>query len=312
MNSTVKTHIDLKEIRMILSGKFTNNYNELNYIKGGEHSKVFSFCVGKEQYIIRVNKELKPFQKDFYAFTHFSKYGIPIPKIVNIDKWNNDLYFCISCKANGHILDNLSKKQFHSIFLNLLIILDKIHNIPIKKYQKYGEWNNTGKANSISWKKYILSINKDNYYQIDKMIKYSFLEKEVFETIYEVVNRLIQFCPEEQTLVHDDFGFNNVLAKGLKITGVIDWAKSKYGDHIYDLAWLDFWPSQINYLNTYRKHIRVDLIPFFYERLICYELYIGLCGLAFFARSFQRGKYERTKKKLMSLIEYHKYFRFND
>ena len=42
-------------------------------------------------------------------------------------------------------------------------------------------------------------------------------------------------------LLHGDYGFDNVLVDQGKISGVLDWANAKYGDFLYDVAWLDFW-----------------------------------------------------------------------
>ena len=48
--------------------------------------------------------------------------------------------------------------------------------------------------------------------------------------------KLIEYCPEEHKLVHGDFGSNNVLTDGQKITGVLDWDCALYGDPLFDVA----------------------------------------------------------------------------
>ncbi|WP_439897592.1 phosphotransferase, partial [Escherichia coli] len=52
---------------------------------------------------------------------------------------------------------------------------------------------------------------------------------------------LARHCPNVRALVHADFGSNNVLTDGHRITGVIDWSEAMYGDPLYDIANILFW-----------------------------------------------------------------------
>ncbi|MDH4168514.1 MAG: aminoglycoside phosphotransferase family protein [Acidimicrobiia bacterium] len=44
-----------------------------------------------------------------------------------------------------------------------------------------------------------------------------------------------------RSLVHADLINGNVHVQGDSISGVFDWGCALYGDHLYDLAWLEFW-----------------------------------------------------------------------
>ena len=47
--------------------------------------------------------------------------------------------------------------------------------------------------------------------------------------------------PVPRSLVHGDLINRNVLVDDRRLTGVFDWGCSLYGDHLYDLAWFEFW-----------------------------------------------------------------------
>ena len=118
------------------------------------------------------------------------------------------------------------------------------------------------------------------------------------------VGLISQYCSEERYLLHADCGFDNVLSDGKKITGVIDWENSMYGDHLYDIAWLSFWWPEIGYEPMYLEYSKnkgTD-IEHFSERILCYKLCLGLNALIFFAYSDQKDKYEYTKGVLGKLL----------
>lgn len=45
----------------------------------------------------------------------------------------------------------------------------------------------------------------------------------------------------ERTLTHGDLVNFNVHVVDGRITGIFDWGCLRWGDHLYDLAWFDFW-----------------------------------------------------------------------
>ena len=42
--------------------------------------------------------------------------------------------------------------------------------------------------------------------------------------------KLMSFCGDQKHLFHGDFGFDNVLSDGSRVTGVLDWAECGYGE----------------------------------------------------------------------------------
>jgi hygromycin-B 4-O-kinase len=104
--------------------------------------------------------------------------------------------------------------------------------------------------------------------------------------LQQSITDLIDYCPEERKLVHADFGFNNGLAEHGVITGVIDWGNSLYGDHLYDIGFLDLFSSDIDYKKAYQDfYSKGDLPVHFAERVECYRLLLAHDCLHFFSYS---------------------------
>ena len=90
--------------------------------------------------------------------------------------------------------------------------------------------------------------------------------------------------PEARHLIHSDLLHYNVLVQDDRITAVLDWGCGMYGDFLFDVAWLCFWApwfpawKGIDFRAEALRHyaaIGLD-VPGFDERLLAYELYIGL------------------------------------
>lgn len=305
--STHKTIVDQETITSFLNGIFPEGISNFETIKGGEGSQAFSFSVLDDQYIIRINKNGSVgFEKDQYAFRHFASPILPIPEVCNIGKIDENLYFCISKKSEGKILDAYTDEEKRGFAIELFATLNAIHAIDISGTEGYGEWNSSGQAMGKSWKQTVMGVDYRVLAEDGKpgLFETSFLEKDVHDAFSRKISELSQYCSEKRYLLHADCGFDNLLSDGRKITGVIDWENSMYGDELYDLAWLSFWWPEIGYEPMYIEYAKNKEIEIehFNERVLCYKLCVGLNALIFFASTDQKDKYEYTKGVLGKLL----------
>ena len=300
LHSTHKTTIEREAVISFLNLYYKNPITNLLFIGGGEGSQAFSFEIDQKNFILRVNKHSNNgFKKDQYAFSNFEEKDVPIPEIIDIGEIDNDLFFALSKKVDGEMIKNLSVEDFNNTMQSFFKTLGIIHSKDITHTTGYGKWNTEGGAEYNSWKSVLLDVD----IHAKNMFEDTFLEKDVWEKIYAKFITLIEFCPEDRYLIHGDYSFDNVLADKGKITGVVDWETSMYGDFLFDIAWLNFWSKDINYKEQYEKYSSVLDISNLNERLLCYELFIGLGSLSFYVYSNQKEKYERSKEKLLKLIQ---------
>lgn len=305
--STHKTFIEEEIIVSFLNETFPKGISNFEVIKGGQGSQAFGFSVLDDNYIIRINKNSSEgFEKDRYAFTHFSSPTLPIPEVYKIGILNNGLHFCISKRAPGKILDMYTDEEKKTLAPELFAILDAIHAVDISNVKGYGEWDSNGQAREKSWNEHLLTPD----YRVVRsdggpgLFETSFLEKDFSDKVSDKVAGLVQYCPRDRFLLHSDCGFDNILSDGKKITGVIDWENSMYGDFLFDIAWLSFWWSEIGYESMYKKYAKDKdrRIEHFNERMLCYKLNIGLGAMIFFAYSDQKDMYDYTKGIVEKLL----------
>jgi hygromycin-B 4-O-kinase len=130
----------------------------------------------------------------------------------------------------------------------------------------------------------------------------------VFEEGYARLRELADHCPEERHLIHDDLINFNVLVDGDRISAVLDWGSSKYGDFLYDIAKLVFYQPwfvawrNIDFAAEARAHydgIGLD-VPRFAERLCCYTLRIGIEDMAY---SAFRRRWDEVEWKARRTLE---------
>jgi len=305
--STHKTTVSQDIVLDFLKSEMRDAISDFEVIDGGEGSQAYAFAIAGEQYVIRVNKHSSQgFKKDAYTYEHFRSADIPIPKIVKIGMMPGNLHYCISQKVEGDTLDSFRGTDTKKVIEDLFKVFDAIHAVDISGTKGFGKWNAEGTGRSASWKECMLGVDEwvKGTEGKPSLFETTFLEKEFWDRAYARLAELVEFCPEERRLVHGDYGFNNVLSDGKKITGVIDWESSLYGDFIFDLAWLCFWSQKEDYEKLYLDHNKKQGIEIknFKERLQCYQVCIGLQSISFFAYSGQKEKYEMTKKTIGKLL----------
>ena len=111
-------------------------------------------------------------------------------------------------------------------------------------------------------------------------------------------------------LVHCDLINRNVLVSKDRISGVFDWGCSIYGDHLYDLAWFEFWAPWDPKLNI--PYLRSELEQRWRDvgyapedkeaRLMACYLHIGLDHLAYNAYLGDWTALVATAERMRTLV----------
>lgn len=300
--SSRKIVIDKSKIEDFLRNNFDNSSEIIKEFSGNEVSRAFLLSTKDMKYVIRVDSVMDTFAKDKYAYEHFATEELIIPKTVQLGKIEVGLFYSITEKLDGAPLSELNDEEFKNALPDLASMLRKIHNIDISKTTGYGNWGIDGKADHKSWKNYIISLRKSKYWNWDKMFSKDKYERELFDKAYNKMIGLSKFISEDRFLLHGDYGFSNVLIGNGKVTGVLDWGVSKYGDFIYDIAWLDFWAVKTNYGALLKDYYVDKNLSSYDERLLCYKCHVGLTSSGFFAKYGDANGYEFTKNRLLKFI----------
>ncbi len=125
-----------------------------------------------------------------------------------------------------------------------------------------------------------------------------------FDSALRVLGQLTDLMPSHRQVIHGDLLYSNVLVQGDRVSAVLDWGNSMYGDHLFDAAWLLY--CQPRYTQRGRRLIYGALqrhweqsgpIPDDLDiRLLCYQIHIGLDAQLYTQPSRNAGR-ARTESR---------------
>lgn len=298
--------LDLGLVRAFLQSHFDERARDVTLLGAGMFSQAYSFGVDQQQYVVRVNAWLEDFQKDAFAREHFASAALPIPNILRIDQFDAARFFCITERCAGRTLKDSHNADDARIVPSLFETLDAIHRIDVSPSHGWGLADANGNGRFDSWAESLLALCNQKFdYAWEALARLPFFDKALFDEFFQEMKRLLSYCPTERYLIHRDYGFDNVVADGAHVTGVLDWAEFGYGDFLYDAAYLDYFSQNIPYGALWHERATKQGrdVPHFEERMRCYMLNIGLHDMAIAAtlnneRSYIRGR-ERTRSILL-------------
>lgn len=262
---------------------------------------MFSVQTAKADLVVRFNVYDEDFEKDAYA-VRWTSAALPIPPII---EWGRAIgrFYAVSERAPGEHIDEVEEARMRRLLPALFAALDAMRAVDLSHASGFGGWRADGRTQRRSWREWLLGIATDpatrgapNWRELLKGRPDAVA---IYEAGYERLRELVDGCPEDRHLIHDDLLNYNVLVIGDRINAVLDWGSSKYGDFLYDLAkfvfyqpWYAAW-RKIDFAAEARRHyaaIGLD-VPRFEERLMCYALHEGIGGMAY---SAFRGRWEHV------------------
>jgi hygromycin-B 4-O-kinase len=311
VTESVKPAVDRESILALLREAFDLPIQDLTPVQGGPVAQTLSFRVSEKEYILRFTSSSMDasYQKEAFIYEHFASPEIPIPPVLKVGRLG-DSYYAIAQKMPGRGLNFLSQDEYQQALPSIIQTLVAIHQVKVHEGQDFGGFDDHGIGVSPSWKGFIAKVNEEErpdgfFGKWHVLFSTTFLERDLFETVYKHMLRLLEFCPEERHLVHGGYGHNNLLTQEGKVTGVLGWFDAMYGDFVYDIARIDLWPPYgIDYAEFFHQYYASKGIslPNYRERMTCYKLYTGLDGMRFFAKTNNREKYQSVCHKLQRLL----------
>ena len=306
----LKPEVDAARVRTLLREHFAGDVADVLSLPGGAFSSAFAFTAGGLAYVIRLSaapQAAESFAKDDYAWRHFASAALPIPRIVATGP-TADGHFAIGERIPGRTLEELSPGERQPLLPATLDTLDAITRADLSASHGYGDWGSDGNGRFASWRDYLAAIvenEAEGFYQgWHALFRESFLERDVYEVVYRQLLQLVRHCPEARALLHNDYWFENILADGGRVTGVIDWGNALYGDPLYDvarLAWGSDGPGWWFDDGAAVLHALYGAAPRYAERIACYQCHLGLDDLRYYAKTGRRAEYERARDKLLAL-----------
>ena len=225
-----KQEITLDEASSFLFNHYQSSVTKLEALKGGKHSKAFSYNYSGVDFIIRFNPDDNGFKKDNHLSTN-----VPIPEVLEIGTYK-DLFYCITRKIIGETArDQYNREDFSSLSL----LYNAVENIAKVKIAGtgYGYVDINGNAPYKSSLEYINDVYHSNsLFDWQKIFKIAFVDKDFTDYVAGRMEYFARFATEDRELLHGDFGADNVFVNNGAISGIIDWEKMRCGDHFLDVG----------------------------------------------------------------------------
>lgn len=300
--------VEHTQVLTLLREHFALPISNLSPVEGGSVARTFAFRSGKQDYIIRFNLDkmlTSNFPKEAYLLQKLSASQIPIPPILQLGRMG-ELHFAISRKMPGKPLSHYTPEEIEGLLPQIIQTLDAIHHIDISNTQGYGVFDYRGRGMVSSWHSFLKKVDQeeleqDYFGKWHHMFDDTFLERDVFEHIYQHMLRLLNFCPEERYLVHGSISLNNMLALDGKLTAILDWLDARYGDFIYDIAILDYWYPRLHVREHFEHYYQAHgiAIPAYAERILCYQCYVTLDAMRFYAKGGEENSYQAVRTMML-------------
>jgi len=247
-------------------------------IAEGMESRVLTFVWEDQEYILRVNPNQSGFQKDRWCFQQFHSEELPIPEILEIGSFSPHYAYSISHRLSGITLEDSAIPTLQQLTPYVSQVWRVISQAPLPSSEGFGPFDECGHATFSSWQSFLQSTVHGKDQQWDHLFTSNLLDATALQPVMQSYLQLTEHCPEERKLVHGDFGSNNVLTDGQKITGVLDWDCALYGDPLFDVAGSFFWSPWLDCMRIQSEFFQQTLQSEanFARRLQCYQLRCGL------------------------------------
>ncbi len=284
---------------------------QITAIRPGEWSIPYSVRTADADLVARFSAYDEDFEKDHYA-ARYSSSALPVPSII---EWGPALdgFYAIARRVKGEHIDGLEEAQMRRVLPSLFAALDAMRAVDLSSASGFGGWRADGRTSHPSWREWLLRFVEEPATRgapgWRDLLRDRPTEARSFEEGYERLVQLAEPCPEVRHLFHDDLINRNVLVEGDRITAVLDWGSSKYGDFLYDIAnlvfytpWFPQWRNIDFAAEALAHYDNIGLgVPRFAERLRCYTLRIALDGIAYSAFRRRWGEVELRARRALEI-----------
>lgn len=283
----------------------------ITVMRPGAWSAAYSVRTADVDVVARFSAYDEDFEKDAHA-ARYSSAALPVPSII---EWGTagDGYYAVSPRMPGAHIDVLDEAGMRRVLPSLFSALDAMRLIDLSRESGFGGWRADGSTSHPTWRAWLLGIASDPTTRgagpARELLETSPTGVGPFDEGCARLRELAEECPEDRHLIHDDLINYNVLAEGDRISAVLDWGSSKYGDFLYDIAklvfyqpWYPAWRS-IDFAADARAHYEAIglALPRFGERLACYCIRIGLEDMAY---SAFRKRWDQTAWNARRTLEF--------
>lgn len=307
------TGIYEKEAETFLNSYYNRSLH-VELLGEGAWSRCFGYQHDDQELVIRFGNYVEDFEKDRLAYRHVAP-ALPVPQVLDIGQ-AYDGYYAISTRVSGDPLEHVDAADWPALVPSVVAMLEALRTADLSTFSGYGGWHKDGNASSPTWSIDQLAITNDPPDPTDERNsgwRAKLAQHPDGQSTFEWgVDRLTRLIRNDipRSLIHGDLINRNVMVENNQISGVFDWGCSRYGDHLYDLAWFEFWAPwhpnmDVVYLRSEleKRWREVGYDPHEKEaRLQACYLHIGLDHLVYNASIGDEENLAGTARRMRKLL----------
>lgn len=282
--------VQIEQARAFLFDRFQIEPPQVTLLGEGAWSRCFGFWQGEEELAIRFGNHIDDFRKDQVA-QRYATSNLPVPQVHEIGEAFGG-YYAISSRVHGIPLEQVSPEAWYRLVPAVVTALETMRTTDLAGTTGFGGWGIDRNAPDTSWSARLLTVDTD----VPTMRSHGWRAKlatspegdAAFTWGYELLKEVAR-DDIPRSLLHCDLINRNVLVGEDRLSGVFDWGCSIYGDHLYELAWFEFWEPWLPQIDA--GYLRAALEQHWQnigyvpdnkeERLVACYLHIGLDHLAY-------------------------------
>jgi hygromycin-B 4-O-kinase len=282
--------------------------DDLAELTGGTWSRAFSFTSDGRRLVARFHRDGTDLRKDVLA-QRWNAESMPVPRVLSADDvggWT----VVVTDFVEGVALERVDGTEWNRIVQRVADMLDALRTAS-PAGPGWGPWSAHGAAPASGWREWLLGVG--SYAWVADHSDWRDAATPQLTALFDRgYGRLHQVADDDvpRSLVHADLIHGNVMVSDDRITGVFDWQCSVYGDHLYDLAWFEFFePWHIGHdvsrlvssLSDRWRRARSTPERWEQRREACL-LHIGLDHVVYGLQHQSLSDAEATAERLRSLI----------
>lgn len=308
---SVKPAIDRETATMLLRDELHIDFDNLEEIADGQISRTYSLDIGGRPHVVQFTEHnmSQGCLNERFLGERLRQVEIPVRRVLHEGDFAG-LHFTVAAKVHGRGLSQLPLDEFMAVLPSVMDILLRIASIDTSGTTGYGWLDSNGNGRFDSWRAHLCQVGDEEpgyfYDRWHKLFDSTFLDRKVFDHYYTKMKDLIDLIPSRRELVHGGLCGGNVLVDDGQVAVVLDWQDARYGDHVFDLAYMLYWldkSAQEACMNAYKESLKkLGLSEArLKDRVKCYQYYMSVDALRFTAKTKNERLYRAVLDKLSLL-----------
>lgn len=215
---------------------------DVELIGVGAWSRCFGYRAADDDFVVRFGDYVDDFEKDRRAHAYAGP-DLPIPEVLDIGEAFHG-YYAISSRAAGSPLESCTTEEWSRLVEPLVGVFEALRTAKVPEAPGWGGWDGQGRAMHLGWRDFLLAVEGDGPDRRTHGWRGKLRESPTGDASFRWGYGLLDEVATNdvpRSLVHCDLINRNVYVARGAITGVFDWGCAMYGDHLYELAWFEFW-----------------------------------------------------------------------